>query len=81
MNATAINKLKRGEQPTEAELRAAGYCLECAGYGWFPAEDGVTEIGCMNCLGTGEGAPDPQPKGICPKCGSDWCSDAGCGTP
>lgn len=22
-----------------------------------------------------------RPKGLCPRCGGNWCSDAGCGTP
>lgn len=45
-----MDKLERGEQPTEAELRAAGLCVKCAGFGYVDyADDGFTEIPCDLC--------------------------------
>jgi len=45
-----MDKLERGECPTEAELKAAGLCVKCAGFGFVDyADDGFTEIPCDKC--------------------------------
>lgn len=45
-----IDKFERGMQPTEAELKAAGMCTECGGFGFTDYdEDGFTEIPCPKC--------------------------------
>lgn len=45
-----MDKIERGEQPTETELQAAGLCIECAGFGFTDYEDdGFTEIPCKTC--------------------------------
>ncbi len=50
-----IDKTERGQQPTKAELRAAGFCLDCEGFG-FTRLDDDTELSCRKCGGTGEAA-------------------------
>lgn len=48
--AICIAKMERGVQPTESELRAAGLCVTCAGFGFVDYEDdGFTEIPCSTC--------------------------------
>lgn len=45
-----MDKIESGAQPTEDELRAAGLCVKCAGFGYVDFDvDGFTEIPCDLC--------------------------------
>lgn len=60
-------------------------CGKCAySTGWIAWDRNVDPVSKMK-----RGVPCPRcemerttgPKGGCPLCGGNWCSDAGCGTP
>lgn len=50
----AIDKMERGETPTVADLRAAGFCLMCAGFGYIcVGKDLDEQKTCTRCGGDG----------------------------
>lgn len=53
-----MDKMERGQRPTDEELAEAGYCLGCAGFGsnYIDEGDDAVEIICKKCGGTGEAA-------------------------
>lgn len=48
-----MDMLERGQTPTVAELRKAGLCLLCSGYGYIWIEKTDENVTCTHCGGDG----------------------------
>lgn len=56
-----LNALERGHAPTERDLREAGVCKSCYGYGYYYESDEASSADerttCKSCAGTGARQP------------------------